>query len=319
MNTYNKFFISDFVNCKKETKYIKPLSYASKITEKEKIDCCPLCGSKAYVKIAEFSFNSIIANWIEIFKINPIPEVYIGETLERRYCEECGLYYYNFHLNDSDQLYEELSKHPNYYPKFRSTYGYATEFIEKIKPNSLLEIGSGCGQFLERINCIVPNTVGSEYNSKAVCYCRERGLNVLDDKIENLKSESFDIVCNFEVLEHVYNTKPFIEQCVRLLKKKGKLIIGTPDPEGINSIISKYPANLPPHHQFDFSEKSLKWIAKKFNLEICMYEKTDLDYRHYVRFVKEVTGIEPTTPDILGFYETQKRFSGASHIVVFQK
>ena len=62
-----------------------------------------------------------------------------------------------------------------------------------------------------------------------------------------------------------------------------------------------------------------EYLAEKYGLKIFHYQKRDLDYRHYSQFVKEITGKELQQPDMIGFFEAQKKFTGASHFVVLEK
>lgn len=318
MQSYNKYFLDNIFDAEKSNlKYLPPLKYL-KNTQVQEHFSCPLCNKTKYVVVGKIDVDLLISYWVEKFGFNPIADVYRHKMLEKRYCENCGLYYYNYHFPDSDEMYDLISERSNYYPNFREEFGMATEIIEKSKPKSLLEIGCGDGSFLQRIQHIVPNAVGSEYNPHAVKLCQEKGLDVVGTKIENLKTQ-FDIVCNFEVLEHVYDSLNFLKQSLKLLKTGGKLIIGTPDPEGVNAYIARYQLNLPPHHHHDFSKKCFDWLCKKLNLKIVHYQKSELDYRHYASYVREITGKELGQPDMSGFYETQKRITGEFHFVVFEK
>lgn len=318
MQSYNKYFLGNkFKEAENNLKYLPPLKYLKNCKLEEHF-ACPLCKKSKYLTIGNIDVDLLISYWVERYGFNPIADDYKHKVLEKRYCENCGLYFYNYHFPDSDEMYNLMSEKSNYYPNFRQVFGIATEIIEKFKPKSLLEIGCGDGSFLQRIQHLVPNAVGSEYNPHAIKLCQEKGLNVVDTKIENLKTQ-FDVVCSFEVLEHVYDSLNFLKQNLKLLKTDGKLIIGTPDPEGVNAYIAKFQCNLPPHHHHDFSKKCFEWLAKKLNLKIVYYQKTELDYRHYASYVKEITGKELSQPDISGFYEAQKRLTGASHLVVFEK
>ena len=320
MQSYNLNYLGRIHESKNSNlKYLTPIDPVKSIVEKEFVYKCPLCGKEEYVVVGKIPINVIIDYWVNNYDFNPIADVYRNEVLEKRYCENCGLYFYNYHLPDFEQMYHELSTRISYYPSFRQEYGIATEIIEYLKPNSLLEIGAGEGSFLERVEHIVPITLGSEYNLQALDVCARKGLNMSSSDISKLEKESFDVICHFEVLEHVYNNSQFMEQTLRLLKKGGKLIIGTPDPEGILSIIGRFQLNLPPHHQFDFSKKTFDYLEKKYNLKIREYQKAELDYHHYVRYVKVLTGKELSSVDMVGFYKTQEKYTGTSHVVVFEK
>jgi 2-polyprenyl-3-methyl-5-hydroxy-6-metoxy-1,4-benzoquinol methylase len=278
---------------------------------KEKVKACPLCKSNDYEKIKDININDLIEMWKLRRGFNPISEIYNNEILERRKCKNCGLYYYNYHLPDSEQLYEKLETIKGYYPAYRPTYKIALDIIKEIKPKNLLEIGSGNGSFLEYIRDSSQTIIGNEYNAKAVEICKSKGLNIISYPIEKI-NEEFDVVCHHEVLEHVFNTITFIENNIRLLKKGGKLIIGTPDPESILIINGNGELHYPPHHQFDFSKKTFDWIAEEYNLKIYDYIKTEVEKRHYEKYIE-------LTNDKINYEECKKKFTGHSHVIVFEK
>lgn len=282
-----------------------------KSVDKIKITNCPLCKSNDYKKINDIKIDDLIKKWNKRWKFNPISNIYIGENLEKRKCSQCGIFYYNYHLSDSKEMYEQMEKIEGYYPTFRQTYKIAYDIINEIKPQNLLEIGSGNGSFLEYIKDIVPTIVGSEYNDLAVEICNKKGLNVTSKLINEIEEE-FDVICHHEVLEHIFDTRNFLKDCVRLLKKNGKLIIGCPNPESIRKITGDSELHLPPHHQFDFTKKAFEWIANEFNLKICDYRQEDVKERHYKRYLE-------CTNDNISYEECNKKFVGHAHVIVFEK
>lgn len=319
MKPYNANFLGFIFNANDiDFEYCVPLNYTRQIIKVEEIISCPLCGDTHYVQTGCFQIDELIDQWVTRYNFNPIPDVYRHKILEKRRCRECGLSYYNYHLPDSEELYRNLSATGQYYPSFRSEYGIVTEMLENIQPSSLLEIGCGNGAFLKRIQHIVPYVWGSEYNSDAVCECAKLGLKIFSEDIGQI-NQAFDIVCHFEVLEHVSETRNFIGETLGLLARGGKLIIGTPDPDGILSVNGAGILNLPPHHQFEFSKHTFDYLAKVYGLKIVDYQKTELTYRHYAGYVRNLTGMPLKEPDIVGFYEAQKKYTGHSHVVVFEK
>ena len=319
MKPYNDFFLGRQIGSEDdECRYIAPLDYAKSIVQKECLSKCPLCGADNYIVVGVFEIDKVIDSWVRKYGVNPIADIYRHDRLEKRRCQNCGLYFYNRRLPDAEELYRALGGCGGYYPPFRTVHGIATEVIESVRPKSLLEIGCGTGGFLSRVKNIVPRVRGSEYNSDAAAVAREIGLDIFDGRIEDMR-ETFHMICHFEVMEHVFDTKDFMDKTIRLLRPGGKLIIGAPDPEGILSVAGQGPLHLPPHHQFDFSEQTFRWLADEFGLGIADYKKTELEYRHYAQYVKVITGIDLVAPDMPGFFEAQKRYSGHSHVVVFER
>ncbi|MDR1694862.1 MAG: class I SAM-dependent methyltransferase [Lactobacillaceae bacterium] len=317
-NYHYTLFGPIFFDDKIEFKHKKPIDTVSKIKEKEEVNSCPLCGGKYYLMTGKMQIDVMIENWLERTNFNPIADVYRHSFLEKRRCLDCGLYFYNYHLPDSEDLYKKIMETVPYYTNYRWEYGAATEFIEKQKPKSLIEIGAGTGNFVERIKNVVSHVLASEYNREAIEICRQKGIDTSTEDISKL-NQKFDIVCAFEVLEHVWHTKPFMENCLNLLNKGGWLIFGTPDPEGALAINGTGFLNLPPHHQFEFSYQSFEYLAKTYNLKILEYKKSELDYRTYLKYVENITKKPLTAPDIQGYLETKKSLTGHSHFVVFEK
>jgi SAM-dependent methyltransferase len=261
--------------------------------------------------VDNIDINKLCRAWIEQWKFNPIPKKYNGQTMQRRNCENCGIYYFSFYLPDSGKMYDKMNKDGKYYPQVRSTYQVAFDIIAKLNAKSLLEIGSGNGSFLKMAKEIVPNAVGNEYNTTAAAECRSMGLNVTSDDISKI-NQKFDVVCHHEVFEHVFETEKFLLNNIRLLNDGGKLIICCPDPEGINRINGKGELHYPPHHQFDFSKKTFDYIAKKFGLKIYSYQKTELQPKEYRKYLTR-------TGQDVSFEQCKKQFTGHSHVVVFEK
>ena len=104
-----------------------------------------------------------------------------------------------------------------------------------------------------------------------------------------------------------------------MVNKEGYIIFGVPNPEGILSVNGKGCLNLPPHHQYGFSKKSFDYIADKYNLEITHYIETELTYRNYLKYVKNITGYELNSADISGYLATKKEYKDHSHLIVFKK
>jgi len=96
-----------------------------------------------------------------------------------------------------------------------------------------LDAGCGRGTFMKTIvNEFGFDCSGAEYSKKAVAICKEQGMDVkFSDLNESLDFEtgSFDIVYAGEVIEHLFDPDKFLEECNRVLKTNGHLVITTPN------------------------------------------------------------------------------------------
>jgi SAM-dependent methyltransferase len=112
---------------------------------------------------------------------------------------------------------------------------------------------------------------GLELNSEAVKVCKQRGLNVYNELLEdhNLNnSNTYDFVCSFQVLEHIPNPASYIQGCIDAVKKGGRIVFGVPNN---NPFIFKrdkfHTLNLPPHHMGLWSKEAFDNLPKYFSLE----------------------------------------------------
>jgi len=151
----------------------------------------------------------------------------------------------------------------------------------------ILEIGCGEGAFKSLINC--RTYTGLEFSDRAIKKATAKGLNVLKQTIEEyalLNNERFDIVCCFQVLEHVENPENFIKRSIACLKQGGKFIIAVPSEDSfINQAVNFY-LNMPPHHVSRWTDESLKNIAILNNLELSSLIHEPLQSFHKLFYLK---------------------------------
>jgi|HubBroStandDraft_2_1064218.scaffolds.fasta_scaffold01762_2 2-polyprenyl-3-methyl-5-hydroxy-6-metoxy-1,4-benzoquinol methylase len=100
------------------------------------------------------------------------------------------------------------------------------------KPGSLLDIGTGIGQFLDVARNSYTEVHGTEVSRTAVQIAKKRyQLCLFQGTIENLAVQGgvFDNITLFHVLEHVPDPKSVLETCYRLLSPQGILVIAVPN------------------------------------------------------------------------------------------
>lgn len=144
--------------------------------------------------------------------------------------------------------------------------------FDAIQPgDKVLDIGCGVGNFLMRAKEKATVT-GLELNEKAIEVCHQRGFDVRKEMIETHalhNEEQYDMVTFFQVLEHIYEVKPFLENALKVLKKGGKLVIGVPNNEPYFLGYDKYcTLNLPPHHMGLWNKEVFECIAPLFNIKM---------------------------------------------------
>jgi len=182
------------------------------------------------------------------------------------------------------QLYEHLRKKPGYYG-IRQEHEVAEAFFEA--NDLVLEIGCGDGFFLKNLQQKGIIVTGLEFNEDAVIFGQKQGLNILNQDIAvhaQQHPEKYDVVCCFQVLEHITEVHNFIAASLEALKIGGKLIVGVPNNNPFLYEHDKYHTlNLPPHHMGLWDATSLANLEKVFNmrLERILIERLQGDEREY--------------------------------------
>lgn len=219
-------------------------------------------------RIAEFNPADINASYLIYYAID-VSQSFSG--VQRLYlyrCEESGYeFYYPFNVAGKAELYKQLSTFDWYYPSWKWEHEFSLSYLEKC--NSILEIGCGSGLFLQKLKTLFPEK-------------RIRGLEIsvdenshdfiINQKIEEYVSSSnerYDMVCCYQVLEHIADVGSFLESSVEAVKKGGYLIIGVPNNDSLFFKKRGEPIlNMPPHHMGLWRKASLQFLTKQFPLKL---------------------------------------------------
>jgi SAM-dependent methyltransferase len=100
------------------------------------------------------------------------------------------------------------------------------------KSGSLLDVGTGIGQFLSIARSSYSEVYGTEVSSTAVEIAKQRyGLELFHGTIDDLPAQgkTFDNITLFHVLEHVPDPKSMLKTCHSLLSSGGILVIAVPN------------------------------------------------------------------------------------------
>lgn len=106
---------------------------------------------------------------------------------------------------------------------------WAGEAVAESAPDSLLDVGCGDGsllfRYLKKIPCEFYGVEGApEYKAKA----EQRGIKVSSFDLNGrwpYEDNKFDVVFSSQVIEHLHNTRLFVEEAHRVLKPGGTAII----------------------------------------------------------------------------------------------
>lgn len=150
-------------------------------------------------------------------------------------------------------------------------------FIERygqnIKRARILDIGCGNGEYTSLfcknwnkvIGLDIKNYIKPEY----------RKFEFIKGNAEELPfpNESFDLVVSFDVIEHIENDRKAIQEMYRVLRKRGKIFLETPNRERLSYWLlvlvgrkRTYPLKLGENciHLQEYKKQELEWKFKEF-------------------------------------------------------
>ncbi|MDQ6755635.1 MAG: class I SAM-dependent methyltransferase [Bacteroidota bacterium] len=226
--------------------------------------------------------NIIIEGYSNLLNMD-VSEYFKG--LDNIYIYECldtGFrFYYPENIFGNENFYAELQTKDFYYNPWIWENKTALKNIDK--GSKILEAGCGTGSFLEVMANKGFDCTGLELNQAAVNVCKHKGLHVFKQFLEEhvlVHSEMYDVVCSFQVLEHVYDVHSFITSSLQCLKPGGKLIIAVPNN---NPWYYKYDKlntlNMPPHHSGLWNKKTFLQLPRFFPVKVKKILHEPLNHR----------------------------------------
>jgi 2-polyprenyl-3-methyl-5-hydroxy-6-metoxy-1,4-benzoquinol methylase len=225
----------------------------------------PLCPSEGVVVEKTFSREEIIHKYSRYLGID------VAEDLADCSCvllcrgRESNLrFFWPSHLAGNGRFYEKLMMKPHYYMGDKWEH---LAVLQMLAPRQeVLEVGCGSGHFLSMAQQAGHSATGIEINDQAIANGRALGLDIRAGTVEQFGTtctSPFDVVCAFQVLEHVTSPCSFIESSLRCLREGGLAIFAVPNGEGVFSSLD-VALDLPPHHMLRWNSAAFQYLTKLF-------------------------------------------------------
>lgn len=229
----------------------------------------PLTQNNRITKIKTISTQYISSIYKEGFDIETNSFFNGLDNVDLYECHDTGYKFFTpFNVAGDGRFYQELQKFEWYYMPWKWEHQQTASLLNP--GMKILEVGCAEGDFLSKIkNEYKVECVGLELNESACKNAQSKGLEVNLESIQAFSVkhvEEFDVVCSFQVLEHISDVYSFIEAMIKTLKKGGKLVIGVPNDDSFYGKLESV-LNMPPHHMGLWNKKSLSSLTSIFDLK----------------------------------------------------
>lgn len=181
-------------------------------------------------------------------------------------------------------------------------------WLEGPRGGKLLDVGCSFGNFLMLMRELGWDVLGLEPHQEVAQIAEECvGVRVLPTSLETsgLPDESFDAVTASHVIEHVYDPVQFLQNCAKLLKPGGRLVVVTPNIHSLGHRIFRHRwfALEHPRHLYLFSALTLNMVAQRAGLRITMLRTT-------ARAARWAFCLSKTTPHKIPAKDISPRYRG---------
>lgn len=227
---------------------------------------CPACESTSF----SFSFEKLGYKFVEceycytVF-VNPRPT---QNLLHQYYISSKNVLHW---ANEIMPFVEDNRRKYIYRPRAEKVSRLIHTYSSRHK--DIWDIGACTGVLCEelvRLN-IFEEVIAVEVTPDSVQKCIEKGIKVHEKSVEQIESSNcVDVIVGFEIIEHLFSPKDFINVCHRLLRPSGMLILSTPNIWGFElSVLGENSSNIcAPAHLNYFCPISLRALLERYGFEV---------------------------------------------------
>ncbi len=228
---------------------------------------CPACNSNEFTPTyKKFGLDYVTCNHCQTLYISPRPS---SEVLEICY-KESNVYDYwdKYIFPASDKARREKM--------FKPRVDAILEFCEKynVVTGSILDIGGAYGTLCQEAASrnVFRRIVSIEPTPGLAKTSREKGIETIELPVEKVsfgEHEKFDVVVNFEVIEHLFSPEDFIKQCKQFLKPNGLFVVTCPNGKGFDFTVLKEQCNSMDYEHLNyFNPHSLPLLLSRCGFEV---------------------------------------------------
>jgi 2-polyprenyl-3-methyl-5-hydroxy-6-metoxy-1,4-benzoquinol methylase/ribosomal protein S27E len=229
--------------------------------------CCPACEEdNALYQFHKYGLQFVECINCSTMYTNPRPT---EKVLDEFYKDSVNYAYWNKYIFPAS---EDIRREKIFIPRVDKTLEICKKY--EIENDSLLEIGAAFGTFCTEMTSrkYFKKIVAVEPTPFLAETCRQKGLEVIEDIVENIKfdeNKRFNVVANFEVIEHLHSPKNFILNCKKLLKPGGLLFTTCPNGKGFDIQVLMEKSNSVDHEHLNyFNQQSLGLLLQNNGFKV---------------------------------------------------
>ena len=156
-------------------------------------------------------------------------------------------------------------------PWLKRVVDYCDRF--SVNKGTLVEVGAGFGTFSQVAteSGTFEKVIAIEPTPEMASACRKRGVEVLEKRVEDASPDEVaaDVLVSFEVVEHLFEPRVFLEQCRRFIRPGGLLVLSCPNGQGFDvSLLGAGSLAIDAEHVNLFNPKSLGLLVEKNGFEV---------------------------------------------------
>jgi SAM-dependent methyltransferase len=228
---------------------------------------CPITGAPGSVLVEELSPKFLTDLWRRGLGVDPAPLAATSPRI-RLWRAASGLYFFHPAEAGSAAFYRSFYAGQGGYGLLSDHAAERTDFLAGaavIRPGDhVLDIGCGQGAFAGLVP--LADYTGLDLHAEAL----PGGPRVLRDCLADHADRhpgAYDVVCGFQVIEHVADPLVLAAAMVRCLRPGGLLVLAMPLQGGLLEQMPNCLLNLPPHHLSRWTPEAAAALAAALGLQ----------------------------------------------------
>lgn len=203
-------------------------------------------------------------------------------------CDKCEFVFSNPYVSGNESFYR-LAYDRSGYPEWKWEYQQTYDILVRMtQPDiRLLEVGAGEGAFIKKITeKLIPkkNILCTEYSTYGKGEIEKYGVKCLSEDIRQVSNEcsegEFDIICMFQVLEHMDKLDELFKRLADLVKEGGSLFIAVPNSKNIEfNELNGALLDMPPNHIGRWNKECFKKIGERNGFKVKEYKQEKSSFK----------------------------------------